>query len=105
MSRNSSTSLASEGLARIRNPTCQILDEPSHQWCGPHLLLEELIGRYVDRHFAWLRIDEVGERENSPVDDPDNDRDHGQKAEQARHVLVARRINLEFIGIGLVVRF
>src|ERR1700760_1029445 len=53
---------------------------------GPYLLfLEELIRRDGDDHFPRLRIDEIGQREDRPVNHPGDDRHNRQKAEQTGH--------------------
>jgi hypothetical protein len=81
-------SLASEVLLeRIRQP-----------W---RLSLEELVCRDGDGHFPRFRVNEIRQRENRAIDDPDDHREDRQKAEQAGHVRASGgELTLEIVGDG-----
>jgi hypothetical protein len=56
----------------------------------------------VDGHFSRFRVDEIRQRKNRAVNDPDDYGNDGQKAEQAGHAKASGgELTIEFIGDSL----
>src|ERR1700736_3739699 len=65
------------------------------------LFLEELVCGDGDGHFPRFRINEIRQRENHAIDDPDNHGGDSQEAEQAGHTRASGgELTIEFMWDG-----
>src|ERR1700738_1020605 len=65
------------------------------------LFLEELVCGDGDGHFPRFRINEIRQRENHAIDDPDDHGDDSQEAEQAGHTRASGgELTIEFMWDG-----